>query len=399
MMLRNMRTRNIILVFFCILFFSGTVCAQDTSSRQEEKKRLEREIEIINKQLSDNASKSRDLIADLALIKKKASIKQQICDNCDKEIRLISDKIYQKQREINRLQERLDTLSEHYSNLILAAYKNRDTRLWYMYILASENLGQAYRRYAYFRSLSSQMNAEAEKIEALQAELASEKDKLAVLKNEAKSKKQEAAASLKELEAARKQADAASAKLKKDKKSYEQQIRKKREQIQAINKEIEKMLAESKRKQTSSKSGNKMSQEDIRLASDFSSNKGKLPWPAVGPVIVHFNNRIDASVDLPQSKGIEIALDKNSKVCAIFDGKVIGKSFIRGSGGVCIIIQHGNYYSCYGILKDVKLNVGDNVRTGQQLGTVVSMAGSTRLGFQLHKDNVNLNPEIWLRKP
>ena len=78
MMLRNMRTRNIILVFFCILFFSGTVCAQDTSSRQEEKKRLEREIEIINKQLSDNASKSRDLIADLALIKKKASIKQQI---------------------------------------------------------------------------------------------------------------------------------------------------------------------------------------------------------------------------------------------------------------------------------------------------------------------------------
>ena len=38
-----------------------------------------------------------------------------------------------------------------------------------MYMFASENLGQAFRRFGYFRNLSTQMKAEAQQIKDMQA--------------------------------------------------------------------------------------------------------------------------------------------------------------------------------------------------------------------------------------
>ena len=43
---------------------------------------------------------------------------------------------------IDSLQVRLDTMTFYYNKLVKGAYKNRDARVWYMYILASENLAQ-----------------------------------------------------------------------------------------------------------------------------------------------------------------------------------------------------------------------------------------------------------------
>ena len=115
--------------------------------RVNKKARLEREIAIIDKQLSENASKSSSMLSNLTLIRKKISNRRSLVNESDKEIRTYSDQIYLKQRSINRLKAKVDTLSAHYSRLVMGAYKNRDPRRWYMYVLASENLGQAFTQY------------------------------------------------------------------------------------------------------------------------------------------------------------------------------------------------------------------------------------------------------------
>ena len=51
------------------------------------------------------------------------------------------------------LQARLDTMVAYSSRLVKSAYKNRDSRIWYMYILASENVAQGFRRMNFFKNL------------------------------------------------------------------------------------------------------------------------------------------------------------------------------------------------------------------------------------------------------
>ena len=70
-----------------------------------------------------------------------------------------------------------------------------------MYILASDDLGQAYRRFGYFKNLSSKMKEEAQKIRAMKEELEGERARLAQMKKDAEKVK---AQRVKELESLRK---------------------------------------------------------------------------------------------------------------------------------------------------------------------------------------------------
>ena len=153
-----------IIVIFLSLFLAVSVHGQNVTAQEQKRARLEREIEILDRQLSENASKSSSMLSNLTLIRKKVANRKALVAESDRKVREYSDKIYLKQRSINRMQARIDTLSEHYSKLVLSAYKNRDARLWYMYMLASDNIGQAFRRMSYFKNLSSQMNQEARRI-------------------------------------------------------------------------------------------------------------------------------------------------------------------------------------------------------------------------------------------
>ena len=155
---------SIVCSVLMLLSSAAVSFAQDTSAQEAKKARLEREIAIIDKQLSENASRSNAMLSNLTLIRKKISNRKALVEESDRVIRKYSDDMYLKQRQINRMQARVDTLTAHYSRLVVSAYKNRDSRIWYMYMLASENLGQAFRRYSYFKNLSSQMNEEAKKI-------------------------------------------------------------------------------------------------------------------------------------------------------------------------------------------------------------------------------------------
>ena len=100
-----------LIVIFLSLFLAGGVQAQNVKAQEEKRARLEREIEILDKQLSENASKSSSMLSNLTLIRKKVANRKALVSESDKKVREYSDKIYLKQRSINRMQARIDTLS------------------------------------------------------------------------------------------------------------------------------------------------------------------------------------------------------------------------------------------------------------------------------------------------
>jgi len=385
-----------VLSFFLLCIVCATGSAQNTRRQEEQKARLEREIAIIDRQLSDNASKSEAMLSNLTLIRKKISNRKELVSRSDRQIRMYNDSIYLTQIQINRLNERIELLSEHYSRLIASAYKNRDARIWYMYMLASDNLGQAFRRYGYFRNLSSHLNDEAQRIRVMQDDLSAEKERLGKLKKEAEVVKSERVRELEKLRKDEAEADGVVKKLSKNRKTYQNQLAAKKKQVLALNKEIERIVAEAVKGKGTSKPAAPI---DLKLDAEFSKNKEKLPWPAEGPVVARFGRHyhpVYKNLELPPNNGVDIALARDTQVKAIFDGEVRQVMVMPGYNQ-CVLIQHGNYFSFYCRLKKVNVKAGDKIKTGEPVGYVDTINGHTLLHFEVWQGTKPQNPENWLR--
>ena len=383
-----------------LLSVSMAASAQDTRAQEEKKARLEREIAIIDKQLAENASQSSSMLTDLSLIRKKISNRKALVSESDRVIRQYSDSIYLAQKEINRLQARVDTLTAHYSKLVLSAYKNRDSRIWYMYMFASDNLGQAFRRFGYFRNLSTQMKNEAKSIRAMQDELALKQERLALLKKDAEAVRAERKKELDNLKKDESKADNVVKKLQKDRKKYQSQLASKKKEINALNREIERLIANAMNKD-GQKTGSKKPKApvDMKLDAEFSKNKGKLPWPADGPVVSRFGKHyhpVYKNLELPPNNGVDIALAKGEHVKAVFDG-VVSQVLVMPGYNQCVLVQHGNYFTLYCKMKNIAVKAGDKVKTGQLIGDIDTINGQTQLHFEVWKGKDPQNPETWLR--
>ena len=392
------RCIEILMTTILLLSVSVVAYAQDTKEQEAKKARLEREIEIIDKQLAENASRSNAMLSTLDLIRKKISNRKALIAESDRKIQKYSDDIYLKQKQINKLQARIDVLTDHYSKLVLSAYKNRDSRIWYMYMLASENLGQAFRRYSYFKNLSSQMNDAARNIKDAKAELLKEKEKLAKLKKEAQAVKAERVKELDKLSKEEAQSAKVVKDLQKNKKVYQKQLAAKKKQVVALNKEIERIVAAAVKSQSSS-SGGKKAPVDYKLAEDFVKNKGKLPWPAEGPVVGRFGkqyHQVYKNLELPPNNGIDIAVSKGTEVKAVFKG-VVSQVFVMPGYNQCVLISHGNYFTFYCKLKTVNVKAGEKVDTGEVIGKTDTINGESQLHFEVWQGTKPQNPSNWLR--
>ena len=394
-----LRCLKIIVLSLSLLVFAPGVKAQDTRAQEERKARLEREIAIIDRQLAENASQSSSMLSDLTLIRKKISNRKALVTEADRQVRKYADSIYLTNREITRLQVRIDTLTSHYSRLVMSAYKNRDARVWYMYMFASDNLGQAFRRFGYFRNLSSQMKSEAQRIRDMQDELAVKKERLDRMKKESEAVKASRQKELDELRKDENKADGVVKRLQKDRKKYQNQLAAKKKEVNALNREIARIIAAAMKTDDQKKKDQVRAQLDMKLDAEFANNQGKLPWPAEGPVVSRFGKQyhpVYKNLELPPNNGVDIALAKGTSVNVVFDG-VVTQVFVMPGYNQCVLVQHGNYFTLYCKMKGLVVKAGDKVRTGQALGTIDTINGQTQLHFEVWKGKTPQNPEQWLR--
>lgn len=395
------RTGIFILVVIASLAWHIPAYSQNTRTQEARRARLQKEIAILDEQIRANSAKSANAMSRLTLISGKIESRKQLIAESDRVISEYSDSIRKKGLEIKAIQARLDTLSDHYGRLVRGAYVNRSPKIWYMYILASDNIGQAFRRYGYLRDLSKQMNVQASKIKDAQAELERESARLLSMKKSAESVKAQRMAEMDKLKAEESDSQRLVSQLKRNKKKYQQDISRKQREVDALNREIERIIRDA----TDGKPGKGSSQTvtrkpiDYTLAKKFEANKGKLPWPADGPVVDHFGQRfhpVYTNLKLPFNNGVTVALPAGTEIKAVFDG-VVKQIVVMPGYNKCVLVQHGNYFSFYCKLGTVSVKAGDKVKTGQVVGTVDTIGGETQLHFQIWSGRTPQNPETWLR--
>lgn len=383
--------------------------AQDTARQESRRAALQKEIAQLEKQIRDNASKSENALNELTLVRRQIATRRSLVQESAREIRQLDDSIAVKQAETERLRQRLVTLEEYFRRLVRNAYKNRDVRVWYSYLLSSKDLGQASRRYTYLRDLSRQMNTQARKIQDLRTGLDEDLARLAALREEAETIRQEHEQELQGLRKEELRSDELVTSLKKDKNLYQRQLETKRKQVEALNREIERIIAQAieearKKEEAARQQNNKNNTKDTKpvdykLSADFAANKGKLPWPADGPVVETFgkhNHPVYTTLVMPTNNGVNIGLSAQAEVKAVFNGEVKHVIVMPGYGR-CILVQHGSYFTFYCKLGQVDVKAGDKVGTGQILGRVDTIDGQTQLHFEVWQEKTPENPENWLR--
>lgn len=393
-----MRTalRHILAVAMLLLLVGGgALHAQDVTAKQQRKERLEKEIAELDRQLKDNASRGKDATYSLTLTRKKISSRKELIAENDREIASLDRQVRGKQQQIDSLQSRLDTMTYYYHRLVKSAYKNRDSRVWYMYIIASENIAQGLRRFSFLKNLSHEMNVQGERINATKAELEVQKAELLALKKQAQSLRAERVKEMGSLQKEEAESQSIIASLKKDKARYQRQLANKKQEVQTLSREIKRLIAEQMKGTSGGKKGSKP--VDYTLGKEFSSNKGKLPWPAEGPVVETYGEHAHPVYKITtKSEGISIAVAKGTQAKAVFDG-VVARVIVMQGYNKCVLVQHGNYFTFYCKLGSVSVKAGDKVKTGQALGTVDVLGGVSQLHFQLWDSSGPCNPSPWLR--
>ena len=396
--------RRFLPIVLGLLLVGAAVSAQDTRRQETRKAQLEKEIAAINRQLKDNARSSSRALTDLSLVRRKIAARQELIAESEREIQALNDSMQVRQREIDRLQARHDTLSLYYNRLVRSAYKNRDSRIWYMYILSSDNIGQAVRRFGYLKGLSRNMSEQAKRIQETAAVLEIEKERLAGLKADAQALRNQRQADVEALKGEEGESAKLVASLEKDRKKYQQDLQKKNREVEALNREIAEIIRKATAKPKSSgnaKSGGKTTSTavDEKLSNSFAANKGRLPWPVEGSVIESYGQHyhpVYKNVKMPFNNGVTLAVARGAQVHAVFDGTVSRVVMIPGYNQ-CVLVQHGSYFTFYCKLKSVSVKAGEKVKTGQVLGTVDTIAGEDQFHFQLWKERDPQNPENWLR--
>lgn len=380
--------------------------AQKNSRKNLESQRakLQKDIELINRKLAENSRSSEKVLSNLTLVRSKIAKREQLIDECDRTLSVLGDSIRLCEKDIAVLQDRYDTLSLYYAKLVRGAYKNRDSRTWYMYILSSQSVGQAFRRLGYFRSLSSQMNVQARKIQEASAALEAKKARLVSLRAESNEIRGQIVKERSRLKDEESESARMQDRLQKDKKQYEKQLKDKNKQIESLNRKIADLIKQQSQKSSSKKTGGSKSKTvsteiDVKLSNEFASNKGRLPWPVEGVVTDRFGKHqhpVYKNVELPQNNGVTLTVRKGAAAMAVFNGKVT-QMFVLPGYNQCVLVSHGEYYTLYTKLKSVSVKVGDKVSVGQAIGVVDTIGGEDLFHFELWKGNEPQNPENWLR--
>lgn len=397
-----MNARRLISAAVAAMLICTLAGAQSLSGAKDRKARLERDIKVLERQLNEANARKDNAATQLSLLRAQTAARRELLNESERELGAINDSIRVCRKQIDETQARLDTMTRYYGRLVKTSYKNRDSRIWYVYLLASENLAQGMRRYGYLRQLSSRMNAQGRMIKEERDRLEARQNLLDSLRVQARQLRDSRAEEFGKLRREEDKSRDLVARLQRDRDKYQKQLSGKRREVEALNREIERLIREEiDGTGGSGKGGGKKvkTKIDYVLSDKFASNKGKLPWPADGRIVSHFGRNphpVYTKLEMPFNNGVGIAVDKDAPVKAVFNG-VVKQIVVVPGYNQCILVQHGEYFTFYCKLGSVTVKAGDKVKTGQVIGQVAQGMEDTQLHFQLWKGKQPQDPEAWLR--
>ncbi len=395
------------IIFIVAIFMIGNAAAQtDRKKLEEQRINLQNEIQTINNLLFKTKKEEKNLVSQVTNLNRKIKVRTKLIGIINDETNALNRELRKNERQIKDLEFELNILKRDYADMIYQSYKSKSKHSRLMFVLSSENFYQAYKRFQYMKQYTQYRKKQGEEIQRKTLKLLGLTDTLKVKKAEKiillNEKKEEQKKIVKE----KKSQEILITQVKKKEKQYIKQIRVKEAEERKIDEQIERLIRneidKSNKIVTKSEvksSGFILTAETKALASKFTENRGKLPWPVVKGLVVRGYGK-QSHPTLPgitvESNGIFIATEEGAKARAVFEGTVLAIQSV--SGQYAVYIQHGNYISIYNNLEQVYIKKGDKVGTKQEIGLIHTdrVTDKTILKFQMWRDTNRENPTSWI---
>ncbi|MEW5691681.1 MAG: peptidoglycan DD-metalloendopeptidase family protein [Candidatus Hydrogenedentota bacterium] len=172
--------------------------------------------------------------------------------------------------------------------------------------------------------------------------------------------------------------------LKDNKKLLEIRNREIQESLDNLNKTIENLLKKRKL----------LEEEELALKREFDAKRGNLIWPCDRNKIIGYQFN-----PYENSKGIKITIPEGCNVYAVSPGKVVYADWMKGFGRLILIDHGGGYYTLYGHLSSIDIEVDKEVKTKDVIGKT-GQTGSDEgpvLYFEIKYTNKSVEVKKWLK--
>ena len=388
-----------------LLLIAQPLFSQSKSQLKKKKAKIQKEIKKLNGLLGETRTNKRNSEIQLLILNKKIGARQDLISAIGNEVFYINEEISNQNNQIDTLKSKLLELKKQYTKMVQFAYKNRNATNKLIFIFSSEDFNQAYKRLKYIHEI-----AEYRKYQWQQIKLATEKVEEKILELEEKkfrklNLKEHKKAEFNRLQEEQGERQEVYAELRKDEKKLKANLNKKRSESRklqaAIKKIIEREIAEAKKRAEKSNGAIGLTPKAKKLSKDFTTNKGKLPWPvSKGIISGKFGNQKHAVYEhlTTINNGIDILTNKGTKARSIFNGKVAAIIVLPG-GKKAVLIQHGEFFTMYSNLVKVFVNKGDEVNTQEDIATILTDEnGKTELHFEIWQGNQKQNPSFWIAR-
>jgi len=410
---------NRILIGFIIIYlcfaFSLNLNAQDRKKLEAEKAKIEREIAKINSILNETKKTKRLSASQLNILRKKIRDREKLIANISKQTQALNGEIQNTQKSIFQLNEEINFLKKEYIQMLRMAQKNKTSANRLLFIFSAKDYSQAYQRYVFFKQYGQLQKQKMFEIQQKTNELEKKTNELVVKKVNQESLLSQQEKQKSELTKEQKEKQSTINSLQKKERQLAKQIKEKqarRKKLQnqinaAIQAEVKRqaqIAAKSKTKDESKTSSKEYvmsaTPEEIQLSKDFTSNKGRLPWPTEHGIITSnygTHPHPDIKGVMIENLGVDIRTKRGSSVRAVFDGEVV-RVFTGPNGQKVIILRHGEYMTVYTNLSNVFVSAGNKVKTKQSIGTIhTNTEDVTEINFQVWKGNNRQNPSTWIK--
>lgn len=391
------------LLFFCVFIFSGIILnGQSLDELRLKKEKTREQIEYTTRLLDEARKNEKNSLNKLKLVNEQIKLRNDLIAGYNDEIAVLNGIIKDNTDLVTALDRDLEALKNEYAEMIRFAQKNRNSYDKILFLLSAESFNQAYKRLLYLQQYVTYRQKQA----LLISEIRDLIDKKTVDLEKRKVEKQQLVdGKINETEQLSRE--------KNEQKNYvhslQQKLRglirqlKKQQKIEEqLSREISRIVEEEAKK-SKGNAQYSLTPEQKLISGKLEQNQGRLPWPVGRGIITeHFGVHAHAVLKTVRVKnnGIDITTSSGSKARAVFEGEVSRVFGITG-GNMAVILRHGNYLTVYSNLKDVLVNVGDKIKSKQELGTIYTDendGNKTILKFQIWKESQKLNPEIWLSK-
>lgn len=384
-------------IFFILFTFVTPSFSQSLKELEQRKQKTQQELNFSSELLEKTQKDRVESVNQLNILSSQLKLRNRLIFDTQNQIDLLLKEIEDKSLLIISLNNDLANLKKEYAKLIRFARKNKSDMEILVFLFASEDFNQAYRRLLFYKQFVKFRQKQATDIKVTQEMIQFELQNLQNNKLELEESKQSKAKEVLKLSQEEKKYKRSIISLQQTEGQLRKEIEERKKSMAILEKTIADLIAEEAKKMTTSKVRDG---RYLLLSAGFEGNKGKLPWPTAKGLITssfgEHNHPVLKGVKI-KNNGIDISTEKSATVRSIFEGEVKKIVTIPGSN-IAILIRHGDYLTVYSNITKVTVKAGDLVKALQPIGQAYTDPSTEKGIYNLqiwHESNIQ-NPVHWI---